>query len=186
MSPLVPGNDAMRMLEAMNETMLRNAHIRDIRETIGAVSRRRPRQVLELLKPFVSQDDLGNEDPVHCINCGTEWLPEPVLKSKQPLAFEAAAPVVAKEPAEARTLTVWLMNGSAPDAVISLTYAEFLNAVARLREVNLPIEREPEAAWPHFVGWRVNYEQAAYAIAAAIVAVPALWSGPRRHPVVRT
>jgi hypothetical protein len=62
MSPLVPGNDAMRMLEAMNETMLRNAHIRDIRETIGAVSRRRPRQVLELLKPFVSQDDLGNED----------------------------------------------------------------------------------------------------------------------------
>jgi uncharacterized protein (TIGR02300 family) len=37
--------------------------------------------------------DLGSEEPVHCINCGTEWLPEPVLKSKQPLAFEAAAPV---------------------------------------------------------------------------------------------
>jgi len=37
--------------------------------------------------------DLGTEDPVHCINCGTEWIPEPVLKSKQPLAFEAAAPV---------------------------------------------------------------------------------------------
>src|SRR4051794_29310171 len=36
--------------------------------------------------------DLGNEDPVHCINCGTEWIAEPVLKSKQPLAFEAAAP----------------------------------------------------------------------------------------------
>ncbi len=44
--------------------------------------------------------DLGNENPVHCINCGTEWIPEPVLKSKQPLAFEVAAPVVAKEPAE--------------------------------------------------------------------------------------
>jgi uncharacterized protein (TIGR02300 family) len=43
--------------------------------------------------------DLGSEDPVHCINCGTDWIPEPVLKSKQPLAFEAA-PVVAKEPAE--------------------------------------------------------------------------------------
>ena len=42
--------------------------------------------------------DLGNEDPVHCINCGTEWIAEPVLKSKQPLAFEAA-PVAAKEPA---------------------------------------------------------------------------------------
>jgi uncharacterized protein (TIGR02300 family) len=36
--------------------------------------------------------DLGNEDPVHCIECGTEWIPEPVLKSKQPLPFEAAAP----------------------------------------------------------------------------------------------
>jgi uncharacterized protein (TIGR02300 family) len=34
--------------------------------------------------------DLGNEDPVHCIECGNEWLPEPVLKSKQPLPFEAA------------------------------------------------------------------------------------------------
>jgi uncharacterized protein (TIGR02300 family) len=33
--------------------------------------------------------DLGTEDPVHCINCGNEWMPEPVLKSKQPLAFEA-------------------------------------------------------------------------------------------------
>ena len=33
--------------------------------------------------------DLGNEDPVHCIECGTEWVPEPVLKSKQPLPFEA-------------------------------------------------------------------------------------------------
>src|SRR6476659_8119065 len=42
--------------------------------------------------------DLGSEEPVHCINCGTEWIPEPVLKSKQPLAFEAA-PVAAKEPA---------------------------------------------------------------------------------------
>jgi uncharacterized protein (TIGR02300 family) len=44
--------------------------------------------------------DLGNEDPVHCISCGADFIPEPVLKSKQPLAFEVAAPVVAKEPAE--------------------------------------------------------------------------------------
>ncbi len=41
--------------------------------------------------------DLGNADPVHCIECGTEWVPEPVLKSKQPVAFEPTAPV-AKEP----------------------------------------------------------------------------------------
>jgi uncharacterized protein (TIGR02300 family) len=36
--------------------------------------------------------DLGKDDPVHCITCGTDWMPEPVLKSKQPLAFEAATP----------------------------------------------------------------------------------------------
>ncbi len=43
--------------------------------------------------------DLGNENPVHCIECGNDFVPDPVLKSKQPLTFEAAAPV-AKEPAQ--------------------------------------------------------------------------------------
>jgi hypothetical protein len=69
-----------------------------------------------------------------------------------------------------------------PDTGISLTYGEFLDAVERMREVDFPIEREPAQAWPDFVGWRVNYEQAAYAIAAAVYAVPAMWSGPRKRP----
>ena len=43
--------------------------------------------------------DLGTEDPVHCISCGNDFVPEPVLKSKQPLAFEVATPAK-KEPAE--------------------------------------------------------------------------------------
>ena len=34
--------------------------------------------------------DLGKEDPVACIECGEEWSPEPVLKSKQPIPFEEA------------------------------------------------------------------------------------------------
>ncbi len=68
-----------------------------------------------------------------------------------------------------------------PDAGITLTYEQFLDAVNRLREVDFPITRDPADAWPDFVGWRVNYESAAYQIAAAIDAVPALWSGPRRH-----
>jgi uncharacterized protein (TIGR02300 family) len=34
--------------------------------------------------------DLGKDDPVTCIECGVSWYPEPVLKSKQPLPFEAA------------------------------------------------------------------------------------------------
>jgi hypothetical protein len=50
-----------------------------------------------------------------------------------------------------------------------------------MREVDFPIERDPAAAWADFVGWRLNYEQAAYAVAAAVDAVPALWSGPRRR-----
>ena len=37
--------------------------------------------------------DLGKDDPVTCVECGYSWSPEPVLKSKQPLAFEVAAPV---------------------------------------------------------------------------------------------
>jgi uncharacterized protein (TIGR02300 family) len=43
--------------------------------------------------------DLGTEDPVHCISCGNDFVPEPVLKSKQPLAFEVARPAT-KEPAQ--------------------------------------------------------------------------------------
>ena len=35
--------------------------------------------------------DLGNDDPVTCINCGTVWVPESMLKSKQPLPFETTA-----------------------------------------------------------------------------------------------
>ena len=40
--------------------------------------------------------DLGKDDPVTCIECGNEWVPEPVLKSKQPLPFEVATPDKAK------------------------------------------------------------------------------------------
>ena len=34
--------------------------------------------------------DLEKDDPVTCIECGYAWEPEPILKSKQPLPFEAA------------------------------------------------------------------------------------------------
>ncbi len=71
-----------------------------------------------------------------------------------------------------------------PDAGISLGYPDFLDAVTRMEKVHFPIERDPEQAWPDFVGWRVNYERAAYAVAAAVDAVPSLWSGPRRHPTL--
>ncbi len=81
----------------------------------------------------------------------------------------------------ARAMGIPVPGEPDPEAGISLTYEEFLDAIARMRKVGFPIEREPAEAWPDFVGWRVNYEQAAYALAYAVHAVPALWSGPRRH-----
>ena len=70
-----------------------------------------------------------------------------------------------------------------PAGGITLTYEEFLDAVHRLDDVGFKMTRDPADAWPDFVGWRVNYERAAYLIAEAVDAVPALWSGPRHHAV---
>jgi len=70
-----------------------------------------------------------------------------------------------------------------PDDGITLTYEEFVDAIDRLAVVDFPLERKSEEAWLDFVGWRINYEPAAYAIARAVDAPPALWSGPRRHPI---
>jgi uncharacterized protein (TIGR02300 family) len=33
--------------------------------------------------------DLGKDDPVACVECNAAWEPDPVLKSKQPLPFDA-------------------------------------------------------------------------------------------------
>lgn len=44
--------------------------------------------------------DLQKDDPVNCINCGNQWEPEPVLKSKQPLPFDAPKPEAAKNDAD--------------------------------------------------------------------------------------
>jgi hypothetical protein len=83
----------------------------------------------------------------------------------------------------ARAMGIAVPDEPDPGAGISLTYEEFLDAVTRMRRVDFPIERDNDlaGAWQDFVGWRVNYEQAAYALAYALDVVPALWSGPRRH-----
>jgi hypothetical protein len=66
-----------------------------------------------------------------------------------------------------------------PDSPIELTEREFAAAVALLVESGFPIEREADAAWPHFRGWRVNYEDLAYRWAKRLVAPVAPWSGVR-------
>lgn len=44
--------------------------------------------------------DLGNDEPVACINCGHEWKPEPILKSKQPLPYAEERPAAAATEAD--------------------------------------------------------------------------------------
>src|SRR5205085_2303359 len=63
--------------------------------------------------------DLGKDDPIHCINCGVAWQAEPVLKSKQPLPFEAAKVEVEAEKedadlaADAQPIGYYLARGDA-------------------------------------------------------------------------
>src|SRR5580765_4251547 len=45
--------------------------------------------------------DLGNDDPITCVACGINWHAEPVLKSKQPMPFEAAKPEIEVEKEDA-------------------------------------------------------------------------------------
>jgi hypothetical protein len=66
-----------------------------------------------------------------------------------------------------------------PDGPLELTAEEFAAAVALLHEVGFATERDADAAWPHFRGWRVNYEDLAYRWANRVLAPPAPWSGMR-------
>ncbi len=79
----------------------------------------------------------------------------------------------------AKVLRIDFDEDPRPDASIQLTYEEFEAGIARLTAVGFEMERSAEEAWPHFRGWRVNYEPQAYAIARAVDAVPSLWSGTR-------
>lgn len=68
-----------------------------------------------------------------------------------------------------------------PDSGLQLTYEEFAYAVDLISNAGIPLERTAEEAWPHFQGWRVNYESLAYRLADRVVAPRAPWSGDRRH-----
>ena len=83
----------------------------------------------------------------------------------------------------ARALGTDVPSEANPADGIQLSFAEFEEAIRRLQAVDVPVQRTASEAWPDFVGWRVNYERAVYAVAAAVDAPPALWSGPRRRQV---
>ncbi|MBT8160487.1 MULTISPECIES: hypothetical protein [Arthrobacter] len=82
----------------------------------------------------------------------------------------------------ARAIGIPVDDDPDPDSPIDVTFADFQEAVELMRSVDYPIEVTAEQAWPHFRGWRVNYEKVAYALAYAIDAPPSMWSGPRRFP----
>jgi hypothetical protein len=86
----------------------------------------------------------------------------------------------------ARTMRLPVPDNPDPESAICVEFNQFEAAVAMLRELGYPMERTAEEAWPHFRGWRVNYDVAALALARAVDAPPSLWSGPRRWPSVPT
>lgn len=81
----------------------------------------------------------------------------------------------------AATLGVRVNDDPRPDDPLALTREEFDAAVRHLAEAGWTFERSPEEAWPHFRGWRVNYETAFYSIAAHLDLPPAVWSGARAY-----
>jgi hypothetical protein len=69
-----------------------------------------------------------------------------------------------------------------PDGPVTVSFDEFRAATAMLREVGYPIDQTDEEAWPHFRGWRANYDTVAVMMARQLDAPPALWTGSRRWP----
>ncbi|MEN3308301.1 MAG: hypothetical protein V7603_4503 [Micromonosporaceae bacterium] len=69
-----------------------------------------------------------------------------------------------------------------PDAPVQLTFEEYAAAVEHVRDAGFLMERSAAESWPHFHGWRVNYEAIGYALARVVDAVPAPWSGDRDWP----
>lgn len=82
----------------------------------------------------------------------------------------------------ARAIRIPVDEDPDPDSTLDMTFEDFQAAVEILRAADYPVEVTAAQAWPHFRGWRVNYEKVGHALAYAIDAPPSMWSGPRRFP----
>jgi hypothetical protein len=65
-----------------------------------------------------------------------------------------------------------------PDS-ISVTRAEFDQALAELAQAGVPLKADRDQAWRDFAGWRVNYDTVLLALVRLTMAPPAPWSGDR-------
>ncbi len=66
-----------------------------------------------------------------------------------------------------------------PAQPISVSRAEFDQAVERLRQAGLPLKPDLDQAWSDFAGWRVNYDSTLLALCRLISAPEAPWSSDR-------
>ena len=82
----------------------------------------------------------------------------------------------------ARAMRLPVPDEPDPDESVAVSFEEFTAATAMLRELGYPVETTDEDAWPHFRGWRANYDAAALLLARELDAPPALWTGTRRWP----
>jgi hypothetical protein len=75
-----------------------------------------------------------------------------------------------------------------PDDPISISRAEFDEALTQLAAAGLPIKSDREQAWKDFAGWRVNYDRALIELCKLVMAPFAPWSSDRiaEHPFVST
>ena len=67
----------------------------------------------------------------------------------------------------------------APSDPISITRGEFDQAVARLRDVGVPIKPDLDECWRDFAGWRVNYDTVLLQLAQITMAPYAPWTSDR-------
>lgn len=79
----------------------------------------------------------------------------------------------------ARVMRIPFNPDPKPEDEVILSREDFDDAVVLLQGVGWRLERDVDEAWVHFRGWRVTYEEIAWAIADHLDAPPALWSGPR-------
>lgn len=82
-----------------------------------------------------------------------------------------------------RVMRIPFDTDPSPDKASEVSLEDFEQACEMIRVAGYTCEVDPGQAYRDFRGWRANYEDMAYTLAARIDAVPAPWSGPRTPPL---
>jgi hypothetical protein len=67
----------------------------------------------------------------------------------------------------------------APDDPITISRAEYDEAIATMAEAGLPIRADRDAAWRSYQGWRVNYDTVVLNLSRLVEAPIAPWTSDR-------